>query len=227
MVFEPRMIRAMPRYSASVPMVTASDGSPSRVTRNPLSRPAARPSSTRTAKIASIGQCLAHRKPSSALDMPRVDATDRSISPLMMMSVMGSAMIAISPDVTPMLKTFPLVQNCGEVTAPKMPMATTSTASPVSQRASGRSTADSGGTRRAALWLGSDTRTPSSQGGRQPDRDGPVEDDRHQQQEAGDRLVPERRDAEYVQRGVDRVEQQCADRRAHHTAAPPEDRHAA
>ena len=92
-------------------MVTASEGSPSLVTSRPLNRPAARPSSTRTAKMASIGQCLAHRYPSSALDMPSVDATDRSISPLMMMSVMGSAMIAISPVVTSMLKMFPLVRN--------------------------------------------------------------------------------------------------------------------
>ena len=47
--------------------------------------------------MASIGQCLAHRKPSRALDMPRMEATDRSISPLMTISVIGSVMIAISP----------------------------------------------------------------------------------------------------------------------------------
>src|SRR6266487_751110 len=174
------MISAMPRYSASVPMVTASEGSPSLVTSRPLTRPAARPSSTRTAKMASIGQCLAHRNPSSALDMPSVDATERSISPLMTISVMGSAMIAISPDVTSMLKMFPLVRNCA-------------------------------GPPRS----GADTGTPSSQGGRQPHRDQPVQRDGHQQQEAGDRLVPERRNAEHVQRRVDRDEQQRADGRAH------------
>ena len=56
--------------------------------------------------------------------MPRIEATDRSISPLMMISVMGSAMIAISPELTPVLKKFVLVRNCGEVTAPKMMIAT-------------------------------------------------------------------------------------------------------
>lgn len=78
-------------------MVTASDGSPSRVTSSPLNAPAARPTTAITTKIAIIGQCLSHRYPSRQLDMPRVDATDRSISPLMMISVIGSAMIAISP----------------------------------------------------------------------------------------------------------------------------------
>ena len=45
--------------------------------------------------------------------MPRIEATDRSISPLMMISVIGSAMIAISPEVTPVLKKLPLVRNWG------------------------------------------------------------------------------------------------------------------
>ena len=49
--------------------------------------------------------------------MPRVEATDRSISPLMMISVIGSAMIAISPVGQPMLKKLPLVRNWGEVSA--------------------------------------------------------------------------------------------------------------
>src|SRR5689334_14396393 len=201
------MISAMPRYSASVPIVTASDGRPSLVTSRPLTRPAARPTSTRTAKMASIGQCLAHRNPSSALDMPSIDATERSISPLMTISVMGSAMIATSPDVTSMLKMFPVVRNCVEVLAPKMTMAATSPPRPVSQRIARRVTEDSragSGPSRS----GADTGTPSSQGGRQPHRDAPVQRDGHQQQQAGDRLVPERRDAEHVQRRVDRVEQQ-------------------
>src|ERR1035438_5147614 len=66
--------------------------------------------------------------------MPRMEATDRSISPLMMISVIGSAMIAISPEVTPVLKKLPLVRNSEEVTAPKITMATTRRNRPVSQR---------------------------------------------------------------------------------------------
>ena len=42
-------------------MVTASEGSPTRVTISPLNRPAAAPSRATTTKMASIGQCLAHR----------------------------------------------------------------------------------------------------------------------------------------------------------------------
>ena len=61
--------------------------------------------------MASIGQWSFHRMPSSALVMPRIEATDRSISPLMMISVIGSAMIANSPLLTPALKKFPLVRN--------------------------------------------------------------------------------------------------------------------
>src|SRR6266700_3149236 len=144
-------------------------------------------------------QSLAHRNPSSALDMPSVDATERSISPLMTISVMGSAMIAISPDVTSMLKMFPLVRNCAEVLAPKMTMAATSMARPVSQRIA-RCIAESSRPGASPPRSGADTGTPSSQGGRQPHRDQPVQRDGHQQQEAGDRLIPERRDAEHVQR---------------------------
>ena len=71
--------------------------------------------------------------------MPRMDATDRSISPLMMISVIGSVMIAISPLDRPRLNRLLLVRNCGETDAPTMPMITTTSARPVSQRSSGRS----------------------------------------------------------------------------------------
>ena len=67
--------------------------------------------------------------------MPRIDATDRSISPLMMISVIGSVMIAISPLDRPRLNRLLLVRNCGEADAPTMPMITTTSARPVSQRA--------------------------------------------------------------------------------------------
>src|SRR5580698_4926985 len=97
-VLAPSTMEATPRYRASVPIVTASDGRPSRVTRSPLIAPATTPSASRTAKMAGIGQPLLHSSPSTALDIPSVDATDRSISPLMMMSVIGRAMIAISPE---------------------------------------------------------------------------------------------------------------------------------
>ena len=46
--------------------------------------------------------------------MPRIEATDRSISPLMMISVIGSVMIAISPLDRPRLNRLFPVRNCGE-----------------------------------------------------------------------------------------------------------------
>jgi hypothetical protein len=42
-------------------MVTASEGSPALVTSRPLISPATMPTSATTTKMASMGQCLAHR----------------------------------------------------------------------------------------------------------------------------------------------------------------------
>ena len=55
-VFGPSRIVAIPRYSASVPIVTASEGSPSRVTSRPLNAPAASPTTAMRAKMPIIGQ---------------------------------------------------------------------------------------------------------------------------------------------------------------------------
>src|SRR5262245_59266247 len=44
--------------------------------------------------------------------MPSVEANDRSISPLMMISVIGNAMIAISPEFTPVLTLVPDYHLC-------------------------------------------------------------------------------------------------------------------
>src|SRR5580693_10545644 len=174
--------------------------------------------------------------------MPRIEATDRSISPLMMMSVIGKAMIAISPEVTPVLKKLPLVRNWGEVTAPKITMATTRRPRPVSQRTEPRaaersqlaspdamlaSAEPAAGVEARVFGSGSNAGAPSSQGGHELHRDDPVQGDGHQQQEAGDGLEPELRDAQHVQRGRDAGQQQRAYRRAHRASAPAEDRHPA
>ena len=47
--------------------------------------------------ISGIGHPCVQRKPTSALARPRVEATERSISPVMMMNVSGRVMIATSP----------------------------------------------------------------------------------------------------------------------------------
>src|ERR1700722_12251084 len=235
-------MRATPRYSARVPIVTASGGRPTRVTSSPLIRPATIPSSATTTKMASIGQWWLHRTPSRALDMPRIEATDRSISPLMMISVIGSAMIAISPEVTPVLKKLPLVRNWGEVTAPKMMMATTRRPRPVSQRtepraaersqpaSSGAASGSAGaaaGAEARVFGSGSNAGTPSPQCGHEAHRDDPVERDGQQEEETGDGLEPELRESQHVQRGVDAAEQERADGGTHRTATPAEDGHPA
>src|SRR5215471_5992339 len=155
--------------------------------------------------------------------MPRIEATDRSISPLMMISVKGSAMMATSPEVTPVLKKFALVKNWGEVTAPKITIATTSRPRAVSQR----SEAWAAVLRRRVNRSRSNAGTPSSQRSLQPQGDDPVQCDGHQQQEAGDGLQPQLRDAQHVQRRVDAAQQQGADGRTHCAAAAAEDGHPA
>ena len=49
---------------------------------------------------------------------PSIDATERSISPVMMISVSGSAMIAISPTFRPMKKRLVHSRKYGETLAP-------------------------------------------------------------------------------------------------------------
>src|ERR1019366_6072475 len=225
-----------------VPIVTASEGRPTRVTSSPLISPATIPSSATITKMASIGQWWLHRTPSSALDMPRIEATDRSISPLMMISVIGSAMIAISPEVTPVLKKLPLVRNWGEVTAPKITMATTRRNRPVSQRTEPRATdrsspagpvagaaadpvAGSGAAR--VFRSGSNPGAPSPPCDHEAHRDDPGEGEGKREKEAGDGLEPQLRESQHVQRGVDAGQQQRADRRAHRAPAPAEDGHPA
>src|ERR1700761_5131239 len=116
--------------------------------------------------------------------MPRMEATDRSISPLMMMSVIGSVMIAISPLDRPRLNRLLPVRNSGEAAEPITRMRMTTTARPDSQRRAGR---------RRSLRLsmaGSPLAVvPLTEGAGQALGDGLVERDGDQQQEAPDRLV--------------------------------------
>src|ERR1035438_768723 len=100
--------------------------------------------------------------------------------------------------------------------------ATTTMARPVSQRSAGCSAA-----RSLPVRLGSNAGTPLSQRGYEPDGDEAIEGDGQQEQKAGDGLVPEGRDAEDVQRGLNRAEQEGPDGRADGAAASAEDRHTA
>ncbi len=84
---------AMPRKSASVPMVTARDGSPTYATRKPLIAPQTVPATTAAAAAAGIDQDASKcRSAITTALSPITLATERSISPVMMISVIGSAM---------------------------------------------------------------------------------------------------------------------------------------
>src|ERR1022692_722253 len=113
--------------------------------------------------------------------MPRVDATERSISPLMTMNVIGSAMIATSPEETLRLKKFPLVRNCVEVRPPNTTTATATTTRPASQRRTdcipARSFQAWNAPRSRVLRSGSNARTPLPQRGHQLEGDDAVEGD--------------------------------------------------
>ena len=76
--------------------MTTSDGSPSFVTSRPLNRPQTAPTISAVAMQSQSGQPAAQVLPITALESPSVDATERSISPLMMINVIGSAISAFS-----------------------------------------------------------------------------------------------------------------------------------
>ena len=86
---------AMPRKSASVPIVTASDGRPTYAIRKPLSAPQASPASMATTAASGTATPWSTSTPSSTLLRPRTLATERSISPVTMINVIGSAISRI------------------------------------------------------------------------------------------------------------------------------------
>ncbi len=88
----PRMPTAIPRNRASEPIVTASDGRPTTVMRKPLTAPPMTPTRTAIAIAAGSGVPAWKSAPMITLESPTMLATDRSISPVMMMNVIGSAM---------------------------------------------------------------------------------------------------------------------------------------
>src|ERR687884_1552006 len=111
-----------------------------------------------------------------------------------------------------------LVRNCDETSIPKMTTATRARTRPTSQRTRPRSRS-----RRSSAKVG----PPLSQRRGEPERDAAVERDRAEQQSARDRLVPERRDAQHVQRRQDRLKEQRAERGTDDAAAATEDRDSA
>src|SRR3954452_24450289 len=219
-----RMISAIPRNSVRVPMVTAMDGSPRRVMSTPFRAPPSAPTTSAASMAGQMFQPCCVRYPSSVEDKPIIDATERSISPVMTMSVRGSAMMAISPMFSPMKNMSVVVKKFGEAMVPKPMVPTSRRKSAVSQRMNpliGEGRWDSEMLRALVAILGTPTRP---QGACDAQRDVPVERDRCEQQSAGDGLVPERRHLRRHQCLVDRVEQECPEGRTYDGAASSEDR---
>ena len=77
-------------------MVTASDGSPTYATRKPLRAPARSPTTRAASPAAGTDQPWSWiRRPDTTALRPSMLATDRSISPVMMIRVIGSAISRI------------------------------------------------------------------------------------------------------------------------------------
>lgn len=77
-------------------MVTASEGSPTRVTSQPFSSPPAAPANRQMGTISSNAKPACQSEPASALDSPSIDATERSTCPATTSRVIGRAISAIS-----------------------------------------------------------------------------------------------------------------------------------
>src|SRR6478735_4956391 len=185
-----------------VPMVTAREGSPRRVTSRPLTRPQTTPSSRQIGMIVSMVMPWFHRAPITAPDRPAVEATDRSISPETTSSVIGRAMSAIG-SVLPIrkdrLRALP-----NPSTKPKESSRTTTSRAPttVSQRTAR--------VREVSAMAG----VPLLQGVGHAQRDDPVDGDGEDEQDAVDGQHPHGADAEGGQHAVDRGQQQRAEGRA-------------
>src|SRR3954454_7295921 len=132
----PMTTNARPRNSASVPIVTASDSRPSRVTSRPLNAPHSPPATMQIGMISPSGRPPFHSAAMSALDSPSTEAIDRSISAAITTRVNGSAMSAISEKSSEPVVNESLVRNSGEIACPIGSRSTNSATSSVSQRPS-------------------------------------------------------------------------------------------
>jgi hypothetical protein len=119
-----------------VPSVTTSDGSCSPVTSRPLKPPQAAPTTSATTIASQSGTPAATSAPSTALASPRIEATDRSIWPAMMIIVSGTAMIAFSIRSAVTRERVVLDMKVGESAAPSTAVPASSSTSSASHRPS-------------------------------------------------------------------------------------------
>src|ERR1051325_9707625 len=160
-------------------MVTAREGSPSRVTRRPLTSPQTTPNSRQIGMIVSMVMPWFHRAPITAPDRPAVEATERSISPDTTSIVIGSAISAMG-SVLPMRndrlsalsKPSTVVKDSSSTTTRRAPTT-------VSQRTAR--------VRAESAMAG----VPLLQGGRHAQGDDPVDRDGEDEQDAVDGEHPD------------------------------------
>src|SRR5688572_8672762 len=203
-------------------MVTASDGRPKPVMNKPLTAPNAAPSSRLIAISAGSELTpLTHSWPITVQVSPSTLATDKSISPVMTMSVIGRAISAIG-----MASSVTKRQKRGLAT-PSMVNAPTmdTTTSAISMTASHEPRTPR--TRAARSGM---VRLPFSQAARDAGGKRPVQADRGEDQRTDRGVLPERVDTEHRQGGPDCGQQHrsqgCAvDRAAAAEDGDPADHH--
>src|SRR3954452_17074783 len=191
-------------------MVTASDGSPSPVTRKPLTAPSTAPISTHSGMIVWMARSWFHRKPMSALVRPSVLATDRSISPVITMNVIGRATSAIGSRSSTRKVKLRLVPKLSTLADATISTSTASRMMMVSQLASLRLISNMG------------ISLPQTAGDAYGDD--AVGADGQQDQRPVDRLLPELVDVQHREGAADDRQQQRAEPRAPHRAAAAEHR---
>src|SRR5689334_1379779 len=205
-------------------MVTASEGSPRRVTSRPLTSPQTTPSRTQSGMIVSIAMPPFQSLPMTAPARPAVEPTDRSISPETTSRVIGSAIRAIGR-VLPIRKyRFSALPKLSTRQKEHTSRTTSSAPTTVSQRSASRSRTAPPGVRPPPLPVAGARRSvmvgapclcgPPAQQRRDPQRHHPVHRDGEQQQDSVDGLHPYGADADGGQHTVDRGEQQRAERGA-------------
>src|SRR5690625_2267646 len=224
----PRRTYESPRYSASVPMVTASAGSPSTATKNPLTAPRMAPRTTASTRIVSSGSPASHITPIALEVKPTIEATDRSISPVTMMSVIGRASSRIgarSSTRKPKLRAVPKCSTPSEA-AMRNAIVTPMIAASQPNVRRVRTTGAVGVVSAVRSWVSADM-VGLSRGCCRTDGDHPVQGDRADDQSADDGALPELIDAQRRQGVVDNGQQQRAQRGAEDRAASAEYRHSA
>src|SRR4051812_37346650 len=186
-------------------MVTARDGSPSRVTSSPLISPQTTPRSRQTGMIVSIVMPSFHRAPITAPDRPAVEATDRSISPDTTRRVIGraiSAMGRVLPIRNDRLRALPKPS-----TVEKDSSRTTIRRAPTTPSHLNKAVQRTARARAESAMAG----VPLLQCGRHAQGDDPVDGDGEDEQDAVDGQHPHRADTEGGQHAVDGGEEQGAE----------------